>query len=60
MRVFIIILLIVYLAGVVVALVPTVQANWASSDQFFSSIANALPGALAWPAAVYRDAVDRG
>lgn len=58
MRLLIVILLIVYLGGVVVALIPAVEANWASSDQFFSSIANELPRALAWPVAVYRNAVE--
>lgn len=60
MQVLIIMLLIVYLAGVVVVLIPTLRSNWAATDQFFSSIANELPRALAWPVAFYRDTVERG
>jgi hypothetical protein len=43
---------IVYLVGVGVALSPTIQSEWnsGSPSSLASSIGQALPNALAWPA----------
>lgn len=56
------ILVIVYLVGVGVVLAPTVKAEWNTTpaSQFVASVANEMPRALAWPAVVYRDKVERG
>jgi hypothetical protein len=50
-------LVVVYLVGVGVELAPVVQSQWNSGTaaDFASTIAHALPDALAWPMKVYRD-----
>jgi hypothetical protein len=62
MRTLIAFLAVVYLVGVGVVLAPTVKAKWdtASTSQFVASVANEMPSALAWPAAVYRNTTERG
>jgi hypothetical protein len=62
MRTLIALLLIVYLVGVGVVLAPIIKAKWntGSTSQFVASLATEMPTALAWPAAIYRSAADRG
>lgn len=62
MRTLIALLIIVYLVGVGVVLAPTVEAKWntASTSQFVASVATEMPTALAWPAAVHRNTIERG
>ena len=62
MRAIIALIVIVYLVGVGVVLAPTIQAKWngASASDLATSIAQALPHALAWPAGVYRSMTGRG
>ncbi len=62
MRTLIALLVVVYLVGVGVVLAPTVKAKWnaGSTSQFVASVANEMPTALAWPAAVYRSTTERG
>ncbi len=57
MRSLIALIVIVYLVGVGVVLSPTIQAKWStvSASELASSVAQALPGALGWPAGVYRN-----
>ncbi len=49
-------LIVIYLIGVGVELAPVVQGQWSSgsASDFASSIARALPDALAWPVKVWR------
>jgi hypothetical protein len=56
MRVLIALILVVYLVGVGVALAPTIQDKWsgASASNLATSVGQALPGAVAWPARVFR------
>ncbi len=62
MRVIIALIVIVYLVGVGVALSPTIQAKWnsASASDLTTSVAQALPNALAWPARAFHSIADRG
>ena len=62
MRVFVALVVIVYLVGVGVALAPTVRSKWnnATASDLASSVAQNLPYAVAWPARVYRSLVYRG
>jgi hypothetical protein len=62
MRVLLSLLVIFYLVGVGIALAPTFQANWskASAAQLAGSVAQSLPGAMAWPATAYRAVAGRG
>jgi hypothetical protein len=55
MRLFIALVVIVYLICVVVGLSPTVSTRWASStaSDLFSSIWLELPHALGWPGTTY-------
>jgi hypothetical protein len=49
------IIAIIYLVGIVVALAPTVRANWQSSTSaLYSNVVRALPEAFAWPATAIR------
>ncbi|WP_413991535.1 hypothetical protein ACMDCR_05410 [Labrys okinawensis] len=61
MRGIITLLIIVYLVGVGVELAPVVQAQWNSGTaaDFASSVAHALPDAMAWPVKVYRNLTNR-
>ncbi len=56
MRALIALIAIVYLVGFGVALSPTIQGEWNSSSpsSFGTSIVQALPNALAWPARIWR------
>ncbi len=56
MRALLGLIVIVYLVGVGVELAPAlkVKANEATTSQLSEGVAQALPGALAWPAGVYR------
>ena len=56
MRGIISLLVIVYLVGVGVALAPTVQSKWTTGTaaELASSVVDALPDALAWPARAFR------
>jgi len=68
MRALIGLIVIVYFVGVGVVLAPTVRGKWSegTASGLSASVAQALPGAMAWPAGVYRslmgggDAVARG
>ena len=62
MRVLIALIVIIYLVGVGVALSPTIQAKWggASASDLATSVTQALPNALAWPARVFHSKTDRG
>ncbi|CAM5773356.1 hypothetical protein LMIY3S_04151 [Labrys miyagiensis] len=62
MRGLISLLVVVYLVGVGVELAPVVQAQWNSGTaaEFASSVAQALPDAMAWPAKVIRNLTNRG
>jgi hypothetical protein len=61
MRTLLAILVVVYLVGVGVVLAPTVKAKWntAPTSQFVTSVATQMPTALAWPAVMYRDTIER-
>ena len=61
MRALIGLIVIVYLVGVGVVLAPTVSGKWntGTASELSSSVVQALPGALAWPAAAYRNLTGR-
>ena len=56
MRLFLALLVIVYLIGVGVTLAPTIRSKWstATASDLAASVVQELPVALAWPATVYR------
>lgn len=60
MRGIIWLLIVVYLVGVGVELAPVVQGQWntSSASDLATSVAHALPDALAWPMKVYRRLTD--
>ena len=62
MRVLIALLVIIYLVGVGIALSPTIQAKWngGSASDLATSVAQALPNAVVWPARAYHSIIDRG
>ncbi|MGD0189082.1 MAG: hypothetical protein ABSC25_28180 [Roseiarcus sp.] len=62
MRLLIALLVIIYLVGVGVALAPTIKDKWnsGSASELATSVAQALPNALAWPARAYRSMTERG
>jgi hypothetical protein len=62
MRLLIALLLLVYIVGIGVALSPTLRAKWggASASDLVTSVAQALPDAVAWPATVYHSITGRG
>ena len=62
MRALIVMVVIVYLVGVGVGLAPTISAKWnsAPAQDLATSVGQALPNALAWPARVYHGMSDRG
>jgi hypothetical protein len=62
MRGIISLVLVVYLVGVGVELAPVVQSQWNSgtASDFASSVAHALPDAMAWPMKVYRSLMNQG
>ena len=55
MRIIITLIVIIYLVGVGVVLSSTIQAKWsgASASNLVTSVAQALPHAVAWPARVF-------
>jgi hypothetical protein len=62
MRTLIGLIVIVYLVGVGVVLAPTVCGKWNTvpASELSASVIQMLPGALAWPASVYRSLTGRG
>jgi hypothetical protein len=62
MRAILTLVLVVYLVGVGVELAPTVQGKWstATASELASSVADALPDALAWPAKAFRAGTNHG
>jgi hypothetical protein len=56
MRVFIALVVIVYLVGVGVVLAPTISTRWTTStaSDLSASVWAELPRALAWPVTAYR------
>lgn len=56
MRLFIALVVIIYLVGVGVALAPTVRSKWstATASDLAASVAQELPNAVAWPVRAYR------
>ncbi len=62
MRLLISFLVLIYIVGIGVALSPTVEGKWkdASASEFATSVAHALPDAVAWPATVYHSVTGRG
>jgi len=62
MRVLIALLVIIYIVGVGVVLSPTIKAKWngASASDLATSVAQALPNAVAWPVTIYHSIVGRG
>jgi len=62
MRAIIALIVIVYLVGVGVVLAPTIQAKWSSApaSELATSVGQALPNALAWPASAYRSLIGHG
>jgi hypothetical protein len=62
MRLLVALAVIIYLVGVGVALAPTVENKWSSvpASEFATSVAQALPGAAAWPARAFQSSPQRG
>ena len=56
MRKLLSLVVVVYLVGIGVVLAPTFRASWSTvpASQLAASVVQELPGALAWPAALYR------
>ena len=56
MRMILALLVIVYIVGIGVVLSPIVREKWngASASDFTTSIAQALPTAMAWPATLFQ------
>jgi hypothetical protein len=62
MRVLIALLVIIYLVGIGVTLSPTIRAKWSATpaSDLVASVAQALPGAAAWPVAAFHSITGRG
>lgn len=62
MRALIVLLLIIYIVGVGVVLSPTIETGWkgASASDLATSVAQALPNALAWPVTAYHSMTSGG
>jgi hypothetical protein len=62
MRVFIALIVIIYIVGIGVELSPTIQAKWsdAPASNFATSVADALPNAVAWPVRAFHSITNRG
>jgi hypothetical protein len=62
MRLLIALIVIVYIVGIGVVLSPTVRAEWsgAPASGFATSVAQALPNAVAWPVRVFQSGTKRG
>jgi hypothetical protein len=61
MRAIIALIVILYLVGVGVVLAPTIQAKWSSApaSELATSVGQALPSALMWPASAYHNITGR-
>jgi hypothetical protein len=55
MRMFIALVVIIYLVGIGVVLAPTISTKWntATASDLFGSMWAELPGAMSWPVSVY-------
>lgn len=62
MRAIIALIVIIYIVGIGVALSPTIKAKWSggTASDFATGVAQALPGAVAWPVRAYHSIADRG
>jgi hypothetical protein len=62
MRALIGLIVVIYLVGIGVVLAPTVRSKWTTdtASDLASNVAQALPGALAWPVDLYRSVTGRG
>jgi hypothetical protein len=62
MRVLIALIVIIYIVGVGVVLSPTIETRWkgASASDLATSVAGALPDAVAWPVTIYHSMTSRG
>jgi hypothetical protein len=62
MRTLIALIVIIYFVGVGIALSPTILAKWngASASDLATSVAQALPNAVAWPARAFHSITDHG
>lgn len=62
MRLAIALIVIVYIVGVGVVVSPTIQAKWsgAPASNFATSVADALPNAVAWPLRAFQSITNRG
>ena len=60
MRLVIALIASIYIVGVVLS--PTIQAKWsaASASNLATSVAQALPNAVAWPVRAFHSMIDRG
>jgi hypothetical protein len=61
MRALIGLIVIIYLVGIGVVLAPTVRSRSSTdtASDFAANVAQTLPGALAWPAGLYRSVTGR-
>ena len=62
MRTIVALIVIIYIMGVGVVLSPTLQAKWSgsSASNLATSVAEALPAAVAWPVTVFHSITGRG
>jgi hypothetical protein len=62
MRALIALIVIIYILSVGVVLSPIIQAKWsgASASDLATSVAQALPDAVAWPVKVYHSITGHG
>ena len=62
MRAFIALIAVIYLIGVGVVLSPTIEAKWnsASASDMATSVGQALPNAVEWPARAFHSIVHHG
>jgi hypothetical protein len=62
MRLLIALIVIIYIVGIGVVLSPTIQAKWsgAPASNFATSVAEALPNAVAWPVRAFQSITNRG
>ena len=62
MRALIALIVIIYLVWVGVVLAPTVRSRWSTdtASDLAANVAQTLPGALAWPAGLYRSLTGQG
>ena len=60
MRIFVALVVIIYLVGVGVMLEPTISSKWNSgtASELFASVSHEIPGALAWPVTMYHRTMD--